>query len=70
MVNPKEDSLIMTTITAVVLMLHHTFLIGASQQLDEADIAIPIYKGGRKVSKRLNNLSKVILLEAGVKLLA
>ena len=70
MVNPKEDSIVMTTVTAVVLMLHHTFLIGASQQLDEADIAIPIYRGGKKVPKMLNNLSKVILLEGGVKLLA
>lgn len=69
MVNPKENSVMMTTVTAGVLMLYHAFL-RASQQLDEASSMIPVYRGGSQVSKSLNNLSKVILLEGGVKLLA
>lgn len=69
MVNPKEDSVIITTVMAMVLMLYRAFL-RASQQLDEASSMIPVYRGGSQVSKSLDNLSKVILLEEGVKLLA
>lgn len=69
MVNPKEDSVIIMTVTAGFLMLHHAFL-RASQQLDEASSMIPVYRGGSQVSKSLSKLSKVILLEGGVKLLA
>lgn len=67
MVNPKEDSVM--TVIAEFLMLHHAFL-RVSQQLDETSSMIPVYRGGSQVSKSLNNLSKVILLEGGVKLLA
>ena len=45
MVNPKEDSVIITTVMAMVLMLYRAFL-RASQQLDEASSTIPVYRGG------------------------
>ena len=68
MVNPKEDSVIITTVMAMVLMLYHAFL--RASQLEETSSTIPVYRGGSQVSKSLDNLSKVILLEGGVKLLA
>ena len=67
-VTPKEDSVIITTVMAMVLMLYRAFL--RASQLEEASNTIPVYRGGSLVSKSLDNLSKVILLEGGVKLLA
>lgn len=53
-VNPKENSVLMTSVTAAALMLHHSFLPGASQLPDEEGIAILLLQR-RKPSLRVVN---------------